>query len=64
MSIPLDYDIAIIGDGITGLSAAFHLQKLGFSRLCLFGKDRGSPGGIKPPPRSTAFILGGLADNF
>ncbi len=60
MSVPYEFDIAIIGGGITGLSAAFHLQKLGFSRLCLFSKN--------PDHSTTAqtagFISGGLADNF
>lgn len=60
MSFSTDFDIAIIGGGITGLSAAFHLQKLGFSRLCLFSKE--------PEEGATTaaagFIAGGLADNF
>ncbi len=60
MPIPHDYDIAIIGDGITGLSAAFHLQKLGFSRLCLFAKPKQRGATV----RASGFLSGGLLDNF
>ncbi len=60
MTLPCDYDIAIIGDGITGLSAAFHLQKLGFSRLCFFSQPQVKSSSLQ----SAGFISGGLLDNF
>jgi glycine/D-amino acid oxidase-like deaminating enzyme len=60
MSVPYEFDIAIIGGGITGLSAAFHLQKLGFSRLCLFSKDQDH----SATAHATGFMSGGMADNF
>jgi glycine/D-amino acid oxidase-like deaminating enzyme len=60
MSVPYEFDIAIIGGGITGLSAAYHLQKLGFSRLCLFSK----PPDHSATAQSTGFLSGGMADNF
>ncbi len=54
------YDIAIIGDGITGLSAAFHLQRLGASGICVLSSAR------VPPVSSTAagLISGGFIDNI
>lgn len=60
MSVPYEFDIAIIGGGITGLSAAYHLQKLGFSRLCLFSKAPDH----SATAQSTGFLSGGMADNF
>jgi glycine/D-amino acid oxidase-like deaminating enzyme len=60
MSVPYEFDIAIIGGGITGLSAAYHLQKLGFSRLCLFSKTPDH----SATAQSSGFISGGMADNF
>lgn len=60
MSVPYEFDIAIIGSGITGLSAAYHLQKLGFSRLCLFSKAPDH----SATAQSTGFLSGGMADNF
>jgi len=60
MSVPYEFDIAIIGGGITGLSAAYHLQKLGFSRLCLFSKDPEHSASTQ----TAGFISGGMADNF
>ncbi|HYX39471.1 MAG TPA: FAD-binding oxidoreductase [Oligoflexus sp.] len=60
MSVPYEFDIAIIGGGITGLSAAFHLQKLGFSRLCLFSKEADH----STTAHAAGFISGGMADNF
>ncbi|WP_141736533.1 NAD(P)/FAD-dependent oxidoreductase [Oligoflexus tunisiensis] len=60
MSVPYEFDIAIIGGGITGLSAAYHLQKLGFSRLCHFRKDPDHSTSIQ----SAGFVSGGMADNF
>jgi glycine/D-amino acid oxidase-like deaminating enzyme len=60
MSVPYEFDIAIIGGGITGLSAAFHLQKLGFTRLCLFSRNPDH----STTAQSAGFISGGMADNF
>jgi glycine/D-amino acid oxidase-like deaminating enzyme len=60
MSVPYEFDIAIIGGGITGLSAAYHLQKLGFSRLCHFRKDPDHSTSIQ----TAGFVSGGMADNF
>jgi glycine/D-amino acid oxidase-like deaminating enzyme len=60
MSVPYEFDIAIIGGGITGLSAAYHLQKLGFSRLCLFSKTPDH----SATAQSSGFMSGGMADNF
>lgn len=54
------YDIAIIGDGITGLSAAFHLQRLGASRICIISSKQ-------TPPVSTkagGLVSGGFVDNI
>lgn len=53
------FDIAIIGDGITGLSAAFHLQRLGASRICVISSKQ-------PPPMSShaaGLVSSGFVDN-
>lgn len=54
------YDIAIIGDGITGLSAAYHLQRLGFPRLCVFAGDLEK----SATSNSAGLISGAMADNY
>lgn len=60
MRTDLSFDLAIIGDGITGLSAALHLQKLGASRICLL-TSKTSPG---ISPHAAGLVSGGLLDNI
>jgi glycine/D-amino acid oxidase-like deaminating enzyme len=54
------YDIAIIGNGITGLSAAYHLMRLGTKKICFF-IDKNA----KDTTRQSAGLLTvGLLDNI
>lgn len=52
------YDIAIIGAGITGLSASYHLQKAGLRNIGLFADQ------TSLTEHAAGMICGGLIDNF
>ncbi len=54
------FDIAIIGTGITGLSAAHHLLRLGTRRLCFFSDQHG----VSTTQHSAGLIIAGLMDNI
>lgn len=60
MRTELSFDLAIIGEGITGLSAALHLQRLGATRICLLSSEN-SP---EISRRSAGLVSGGLLDNI
>lgn len=47
------FDVVIIGRGLTGLSTAWHLKRLGIQRICLVGTRR--------TPNSTASLNAGYA---
>ncbi len=53
------FDLAIIGDGITGLSAALHLLRLGAPRICLIR----SGGQVSASSKAAGLISGGCLDN-
>lgn len=55
------FDVIIIGAGITGLSAAYHLQELGVHHILLL--DQGDPG-LNGSIAGAGYIAGGLLDNF
>lgn len=52
------YDIAIIGAGITGLSASYHLQKAGLRNICLFADQ------TSLSEHAAGMLSAGLIDNF
>jgi glycine/D-amino acid oxidase-like deaminating enzyme len=53
------FDVAVIGQGITGLSSLYHLQKAGIRRVALF-----SPINSASSWASAGMLSGGVADNF
>jgi glycine/D-amino acid oxidase-like deaminating enzyme len=54
------YDIAIIGEGITGLSAAYHLQRLGTTKVCILRPD--SPHHVST--QAAGLVSSSLQDNI
>ncbi len=60
MTLNRHFDIAIIGSGITGLSAANHLIRLGSRNICMFN-DVNTPSSSS---RNPGFFLAGLMDNI
>lgn len=54
------YDIIVVGSGITGLSAAYHLHCLGYRDILLISSDQCKA----VSSQSAAFLAPGLPDNF
>lgn len=54
------YNVVIVGGGITGLSAAYHLEKLGIDRVVLVAPDCNH----STSSQSAGLICGGQLDNF
>ena len=52
--------MVVIGTGITGLSAAFHLEKLGVKQILLAGPDSEGTSSAN----TSGIIAGGMSDNF
>ncbi len=55
----LTQDIVVVGQGITGLSAVFHLQQLGVRKVALVGGT-----GVPSSGQTAGAIAGGQGDNF
>jgi cation diffusion facilitator CzcD-associated flavoprotein CzcO len=59
----LNADVIVIGAGIAGCSAAFHLSESGLSTLCLSGGGKG--GGIaRDVCRSQVIVFGGALAEY
>jgi glycine/D-amino acid oxidase-like deaminating enzyme len=60
MTIKKEYHVVVIGSGITGLSTALHLKRLGISQIAMAqGNTLGSPSRL-----ASGFCSGGHLDNF
>src|SRR5262249_31769780 len=55
------YDVVVIGAGITGLSARFHLARLGVKRVASAAPRRAQG---RPRGTLTSLLTGGQIDNF
>ena len=54
------YDVVIIGQGITGLSTAYHLMEKGIDNLAIIHDPKTKPCSLQNP----GFLAGGLLDNY
>jgi glycine/D-amino acid oxidase-like deaminating enzyme len=52
------YDVIVVGSGVTGLSAAYHLRRLGIENLVVLGADSGES------EKTPGIAVGGFWDNF